>query len=193
MENMNQRRELPQSRPPDRAAVERLIQDIGKAWAGLSPPTEDKLIALWRLLCESENTMHNLLQRLELAEQEKAEAVAQREDLRDVLLREGYRRCDIAACNCNGWHGGHAMARLNEIGDALEAAGVSLNGSTILKRVQGLAAQRDEAVALIKSIRQRVHFIAACANRSGSCKPCDSQLAAIKADMAAYDAKESGT
>jgi hypothetical protein len=66
---------------PIRPSVERLVKDIGTAWARLSPPSEGKLVALWRLLCQGENVMHNLLMRLELAEQAQAEAVAHAEQL----------------------------------------------------------------------------------------------------------------
>ena len=45
-------------------------------------------------------------------------------DLEDFLLRHGYRRCDIPACNCNSWHGGHANERLKEIGDYLQSVGM---------------------------------------------------------------------
>lgn len=64
----------------------------------------------------------------------------ERDELRDVLLRHGYRRCDIAACNCNGWHGGHSAQRLSEIRDALDEAGIDMNGKTILQGVLELKA-----------------------------------------------------
>lgn len=51
------------------------------------------------------------------------------------LERRGYRRCDIMACNCNSWHGGHAEQRLGEIEDALTDAGIEMNGKTILQGV----------------------------------------------------------
>jgi hypothetical protein len=66
-----------------------------------------------------------------------------REDATDELDKRrrfmesaGYRRCDIAACNCGSWHGGNAMARLMEIRDALGQERV--NGKTILSAVQEL-------------------------------------------------------
>lgn len=39
---------------------------------------------------------------------ERDEAIA-------FIEREGYRRCDIPACNCNSWHGGHANDRLESV------------------------------------------------------------------------------
>jgi len=35
--------------------------------------------------------------------------------LTEFIHSRGYRRCDIAACNCGSWHGGHAEDRLSEI------------------------------------------------------------------------------
>jgi len=38
---------------------------------------------------------------------------------KDFLSMEGYRRCDIPACNCPYWHGGHASTRLREVSDLI--------------------------------------------------------------------------
>ena len=46
------------------------------------------------------------------------------DDPGDFLLRHGYRRCDIPACNCGSWHGGHANQRLSEISDYLVSCGM---------------------------------------------------------------------
>lgn len=59
------------------------------------------------------------------------ESEHERDDLLRFIEREGYRCCDIPACNCNSFHGGNAYNRLREIGEDLESAGVSLNGRTI--------------------------------------------------------------
>ncbi len=85
---------------------------------------------------------------------------APREELRELLTfleRNGYRRCDTPACNCNGWHGGNSAKRLAEIGDALTEAGIDLNGKTILEGVRELesrppvagAPKETEASALV--------------------------------------------
>lgn len=58
-----------------------------------------------------------------------------REQLIDLLLREGYRPCDIPACNCGSWHGGHASQRLQELREAL---GDRVQGKTILQAVKEL-------------------------------------------------------
>lgn len=54
-----------------------------------------------------------------------------------TLESRGYRRCSTAACNCNGWHGGNAELRLDEISDALGGC----NGVTILDAVEALIAE----------------------------------------------------
>lgn len=70
---------------------------------------------------------------------------AQREigDLKAFLEARGFRRCDIPACNCHSYHGGHSAARLDDIRHALDDADVSTNGRTILQAVKDLLAERD--------------------------------------------------
>jgi len=59
--------------------------------------------------------------------------------LTDFIRSRGYRRCDIAACNCLSWHGGHAEDRLREIREAFDHAGIG-NGKTVLAMVAELIA-----------------------------------------------------
>jgi hypothetical protein len=56
------------------------------------------------------------------------------------LGRAGYRRCDIPACNCGSFHGGHAEDRLREIGEALDEAGAPKCGGILVKRIAALVA-----------------------------------------------------
>lgn len=63
----------------------------------------------------------------------------------DFLCRHGFRRCDIAACNCGSWHGGDAADRLREISDALDEAGVAREGGIIVKRIAVLVAKEEAA------------------------------------------------
>ena len=60
------------------------------------------------------------------------------------LDSQGYRRCDIAACNCPYWHGGHAGERLREAHDLLAEAGLRPHERTLLKALALLIAQRDD-------------------------------------------------
>lgn len=63
----------------------------------------------------------------------------------DFLDRHGFRRCDIPACNCGSWHGGHAADRLREIGDALDEANVPREGGIIVKRIAALLLRVEES------------------------------------------------
>lgn len=58
----------------------------------------------------------------------------------DFLRRAGYRRCDIAACNCGSWHGGHAEDRLAEIKAALDDTGAPQCGGILVDRIKALRA-----------------------------------------------------
>lgn len=42
----------------------------------------------------------------------------------DFLLRHGYVRCDIPACNCGSWHRGNANMRLSEISEYIRNCGM---------------------------------------------------------------------
>jgi hypothetical protein len=57
------------------------------------------------------------------------------------IASQGYRRCDIAACNCPYWHGGHLRERFDEIQDVLLDADISLNGKTLLTAIKELVQQ----------------------------------------------------
>jgi len=67
------------------------------------------------------------------------------EALYDVLRRNGFVRCDIAACNCGSWHARHGWPeRFAEFKDALQEAGGELTGVTALGALQALIAERDK-------------------------------------------------
>ena len=58
---------------------------------------------------------------------------------RDFMVRRGYRFCNIDACNCGSWHGGHMEQRLRDIHDMLEEMGVPLNGVVLKDAIKELA------------------------------------------------------
>ena len=61
------------------------------------------------------------------------EELLRRAEHAECFIRaRGYITCDIPACNCNSWHGGHAERRLDEIQDELDGYGVSFDGRTLL-------------------------------------------------------------
>lgn len=76
-----------------------------------------------------------------------AEANARAERAEGFIGREGYRRCDIAACNCGSWHGGTALKRLMEIVEVLKEGGCQPMEKTALVAVRELLQERDELKA----------------------------------------------
>lgn len=75
------------------------------------------------------------------------------DDLRDVLLRNGFVRCDIAACSCGSWHHRYGLReRWRELEELLSEAGHPLcnrNGNKMLNALAELIAERD---ALLESM-----------------------------------------
>lgn len=66
--------------------------------------------------------------------------IARLKEAKRVLEHNGFRRCDIAACNCNSWHFvGGFKARFDEIKQVVEDAGYSTNGRTLLDAVKHMA------------------------------------------------------
>lgn len=86
------------------------------------------------------------------------------ERLLTFIQSRGYVRCDIPACNCNSFHGGGAMARLNEIYEALGDP----NGVTALQTIAAL----QERVTALQSEREALEaeIEAACAE---CCRLCE--------------------
>lgn len=50
----------------------------------------------------------------------------------DFIRSQGYDHCNIAACNCNSWHGGGWKRRYDEIRDAMTEAGIKQNEKTLI-------------------------------------------------------------
>lgn len=89
---------------------------------------------------------------------EREEYKSRMEIAEDVLERSGFRRCNIAACNCGSWHqvGGFKL-RFDEIKEVIEEAGYSTNGRVLLDAVKQMANDASEilrAVEALDSIRQ---------------------------------------
>ena len=68
-------------------------------------------------------------------------------DWRGALLRNGFVPCDIAACNCGGWHARYGLPeRWAEVKTALSEAGhppCNENGNLVIKALAALVAERD--------------------------------------------------
>lgn len=80
----------------------------------------------------------------------------ERDEALDVLRRNGFVLCDIAACNCGSWHARYGIPeRMAEIKDALTEAGHPMtneNGHLPIKALAELVKERDEARAEIERL-----------------------------------------
>lgn len=74
------------------------------------------------------------------------------EDLRDVLRRNGFVKCDISACNCGSWHARYGLRqRMDEVAELVSEAGHPLtneNGHLVRLALSALIAERDSLRAL---------------------------------------------
>ena len=81
-------------------------------------------------------------------ERELAEARRDASVLEDVMLRNGFVKCDIPACNCGSWHHRYGLPeRMDEIREMLRDADVLDNstGNLPSNAIKKLVMQRDEA------------------------------------------------
>ena len=82
------------------------------------------------------------------------------EELESVLIRNGFVRCDIPACNCGSWHARYGLReRLDEIKDALAEAGHPLcneNGNLALAALKALITERDELARRLEEAQQKI-------------------------------------
>jgi hypothetical protein len=79
------------------------------------------------------------------------------EELRDVLIRQGFVRCDITACNCGSWHPRYGLAqRWEEVKSILADADHGLtnsNGHLVSRALQELVNERDALRAEVAALR----------------------------------------
>ena len=129
------------------AALERAAREADRLFVGFHSPWEyggDVAVAI-RSLIPADSALPGLLAERDAewsAEftaraDETVQARNARRHAEDFIASRGYRRCDIPACNCGTWHGGHAEVRLRELAEAL---GELTQGKTILGAVQALLA-----------------------------------------------------
>lgn len=107
----------------------------------------------------------------------------------EALRRHGFVQCDITGCNCGSWHARYGLReRFDEIQSALEDAGIDLNGTTILKAVVALIAERDAKDAEIRGRRQCIEqHNRACelsCSRQTDCGQCDVSFPCVSTGLA---------
>jgi hypothetical protein len=64
------------------------------------------------------------------------------------LNANGYRGCDVPACNCGSWHGGHSERRVGELREALKELVATVRGECprLLDEDRGASASLVEAL-----------------------------------------------
>jgi hypothetical protein len=112
------------------------------------------------------------------------------EDLQDILERHGFRRCDIPACNCNGYHHVGGLAeRWRELEEV-----VNTNGITMLAAVKKIAAEHDALRTRLHEIHDawcsldaedRLDHSLLCGAEDIPIRPCDCGLDRLKAAIRA--------
>jgi hypothetical protein len=74
-------------------------------------------------------------------------------ELRDILLRNGFVPCDNPSCNCGSWHARYGLPeRMAELKKILADAGHPLtneNGNLISRALQELVAERDRLMSRV--------------------------------------------
>lgn len=73
------------------------------------------------------------------------------------LDMQGYRKCNISACNCPFWHGGNASERLREIHDVLNDAGARPYEKTAIKAIEGIIDEKTTLKALLEQAREALN------------------------------------
>jgi len=78
------------------------------------------------------------------------------DELRDLLRRNGFVRCDIDACNCGSWHARYGLPeRWAEVKDMLAEAGHPLcngNGNLVREALKQLIEERDQLRAMTPNV-----------------------------------------
>ena len=118
-----------------------------------TPRTTDRIVLSRHNRPDAEVVSADFARQLE---RELAEARRDASVLEDVMLRNGFVKCDIPACNCGSWHHRYGLPeRMDEIREALRDADVLDNstGNLPLNAIKKLHMQRDEARQLLADIR----------------------------------------
>jgi hypothetical protein len=122
------------------AEIERLRQWelVGREWAAKTDWMQSRDAPVRWLGKHRADALREEIERL----------TAERDELRDVLLRRGFVPCDIPACNCGSWHHRYGLPeRMRDTEDTLAEAGHELsnaNGNLPINALKALVAERDD-------------------------------------------------
>lgn len=143
---MSDHQEAKQATPPETLLAELLDSRIPKSEREHAAKRE--IERLTASLKRANETAEHFERHWYLRGDEIERLRAERDELRDVLLRGGFVPCDIPACNCGSWHHRYGLPeRMQEIKDELAEAGHELsnaNGNLTLNALKALVAERDE-------------------------------------------------
>lgn len=108
---------------------------------------------------ERDDLKHDIAEYIKITSaqaQEISTLTAERDELRDVLLRRGFVPCDVPACNCGSWHARFGLReRFEELKDDLDAAGhppSNANGNSPRGALRDLVAERDKLRAAVEAL-----------------------------------------
>ena len=141
----------------DRDAFEERLYDTG--WRSIADAQHEGCEAFRLELVEALSELTTTAECLDMANESVAQYKAELSELRDVLRRNGFVKCDIGACNCGSYHARYGLPeRMSEIKDALSDAGHPLsndNGNLVSNALAGLIAERDASQAELAAMREQ--------------------------------------
>ncbi len=109
---------------------------------------DSRVLEMAKIIAEDYAPLRAELARVTGERDRLAERAERGERALSFIEVQGYRRCDIPACNCGSWHGGHLSARFDEIEVLLEDA-METNGKTLLACVREIIEERDRLRAAL--------------------------------------------
>lgn len=153
----------------DREAFEERMYATG--WRSISDAQHEGCEAFRIELVEALSELTTTAECLDMANESVAQYKAELSELRDVLRRNGFVKCDIGACNCGSYHARYGLPeRMSEIKDALSDAGHPLsndNGNLVSNALAGLIAERDALQAELAAMREQNPIYQTCDGVNG--------------------------
>jgi len=100
----------------------------------------------------------------------------ERDTLTDYLLRHGFVRCDIPACNCGSWHHRYGLPeRWDELKDDIAEAGHPLcndNGNNLRNALRQLVTERDKLREVVAAAEEMLKMLVDQGRNGCGCLTC---------------------